>query len=286
MCELSESVLRGPRASRSAKKPTGIRPGTGGSKLTVVTDSGGTKLEPSSGRPVIEITARPGAANAWTTSINMAKLRVKDIAYRHTKDIDLTRVAQSKEWDKLANVCVLKASNGLKNSGCIPALKATTSLMCSWRCRSPSGPFVGYLNLRPPLLIRSRAANGESLQEPVQLPLATPWAPDARRRSEKVRLGSARPLLHHEQSQHRASDGRDHPVLHRRPGAPCGRHAVMERDVGDEPYRKSGVEHTNQSPARRDRLGIDPVGLRSSVSVDRETLHERVVIMECRPCIS
>ena len=47
----------------------------------------------------------------------MAKLRVKDIAYRHTTDIDLTRVAQSKEWDKLANVCVLKATSALKNPG-------------------------------------------------------------------------------------------------------------------------------------------------------------------------
>ena len=45
----------------------------------------------------------------------MAKLRIKDIAYRHTNDIDLTRVAHSKEWDKLANVCVGKATNALKN---------------------------------------------------------------------------------------------------------------------------------------------------------------------------
>ena len=45
----------------------------------------------------------------------MAKLRVKDIAYRHTDDIDLTRVAHSKEWDKLANVCVGKGTNALKN---------------------------------------------------------------------------------------------------------------------------------------------------------------------------
>ena len=45
----------------------------------------------------------------------MAKLRVKDIAYRLTDDIDFTRVAHSKEWDKLANVCVGQATNALKN---------------------------------------------------------------------------------------------------------------------------------------------------------------------------
>ena len=35
----------------------------------------------------------------------------------------------------------------------------------------------------------------------------------------------------------------------------AGRHAVMERDVGDEPNRESDLEHTDESSARRDRLG-------------------------------
>ena len=44
----------------------------------------------------------------------MAKLRVKDIAYRHTEDIDLTRVAQSKEWDKLAIIQRLTLASGTR----------------------------------------------------------------------------------------------------------------------------------------------------------------------------
>jgi hypothetical protein len=46
-----------------------------------------------------------------STGGHMAKLRVKNIVHRHTKNIDLTRVVQSKEWDKLANACVRKSCN-------------------------------------------------------------------------------------------------------------------------------------------------------------------------------
>jgi hypothetical protein len=43
-------------------------------------------------------------------------IRVSSCAYIHTEDIDLDKAAQSKEWDKLANVCVLKATTALKRN--------------------------------------------------------------------------------------------------------------------------------------------------------------------------
>jgi len=42
-------------------------------------------------------------------------LRVSEVAHRHTTDIDLSKKFQSKEWDCIGNVCVVRATNALAN---------------------------------------------------------------------------------------------------------------------------------------------------------------------------
>lgn len=40
-------------------------------------------------------------------------LRISQVAYRHTTDLDLTKTFKSKEWDRVGNVCVVRATNAL-----------------------------------------------------------------------------------------------------------------------------------------------------------------------------
>jgi hypothetical protein len=43
-------------------------------------------------------------------------VKVSQVAHRHTTDIDITKEMHSKEWDRMANICIGRATSALKGN--------------------------------------------------------------------------------------------------------------------------------------------------------------------------
>ena len=43
-------------------------------------------------------------------------MKVSQVAHHHSSDIDVTKEMQSKEWDQVANVCILRATTALRGN--------------------------------------------------------------------------------------------------------------------------------------------------------------------------